>query len=123
MRAFLWNKTDGMQDLGVLPGGDSSRALDINDLGAVVGSSTIASGDHAFIWTRQAGMIDLNSTASADLGILLIEANAINSKGQIIAMGGSAHEGGMDAVPGSGDKQICAPAPPATFLLSPTTAP
>jgi probable HAF family extracellular repeat protein len=123
MRAFLWNKTDGMQDLGVLPGADSSRALDINDFGAVVGSSATASGDHAFIWTRQAGMTDLNSTASADLGILLIEATAINSKGAIIALGGNAHEGGMGGVPGSGDKQICAPAPPSTFLLTPTTAP
>jgi probable HAF family extracellular repeat protein len=123
MRGFLWNKMAGMQNLGVLGGGSSSRALAINDSGVVVGSSGSTSGDHAFVWTRQAGMIDLNDTTSADLGILLIEANAINSKGQIIVLGGSAHEGGMGDIQGSGDKQICAPAPPATFLLTPTTAP
>ena len=66
-------------------------------------------------------MIDLNSTVSADLGIVLIEANAINSRGEIIAMGGSAHEGGMDDIPGSSGNQLCAPAPPATFLLTPAS--
>ena len=121
MHAFRWTQANGMQDLGVLPGGSSSRALAINDSSVVVGSSASSSGDHAFVWTREAGMIDLNNTTSANLGVLLIEANAINSRGQIIVLGGSAHEGGMDDIPGSGGRQICAPAPPATFLLTPTT--
>ena len=33
MRAFLWTKGGGMQELGILPGGNSSRALAINDSG------------------------------------------------------------------------------------------
>jgi probable HAF family extracellular repeat protein len=37
----------------VLPGGTSSRALAISDLGEVVGTSGSAAGDHAFLWTRQ----------------------------------------------------------------------
>ena len=123
MRAFLWTKTAGIQDLGVLPGGDSSRALAISDSGEVVGSSNSASGDHAFIWTKQTGMVDLNSATSANLGVMLIEAHAINSKGQIIVMGRDMHEGDMDSAPGSGDNQYCAVAPPATFLLTPTTTP
>jgi hypothetical protein len=37
-------------------------------------------------------MRDLNSAASAALGVVLIEAHAINSKGEIIATGRSTHE-------------------------------
>ena len=121
MRAFLWNETSGMQELGVLPGGNSSRALAISNLGEVVGSSTTTSGDRAFIWTKESGMVDLNNASSADIGIVLFEAHAINDKGQIIAMGGSTGEGSMANMSGSGHEQ-CAPAPSGTFLLTPTSA-
>jgi probable HAF family extracellular repeat protein len=109
-----------MHDLGMLPNADASRALDINDLGDVVGSSGTSSGDRAFIWTKDEGMRDLNSAASAGLGVLFIEAHAINNRGQILVMGKSTHE--LDASGGSalhGDDD-CAPAPPSTFLLIPT---
>jgi probable HAF family extracellular repeat protein len=117
MRAFLWTQATGMQDLGALPGGDSSRALDINDMGAVVGSSTSLSGDHAFVWTKQEGMRDLNSAASVASGVVFFEAHAINNRGQILVMGGAAHEshGSSEA-----DSQ-CAPAPPSSFLLTPVS--
>ena len=39
MRAFLWTKSNGMEELGILAGGSSSRALAINDSGTVVGAS------------------------------------------------------------------------------------
>ena len=39
LRAFLWDKEHGMQDLGTLPGGTNARALLINDRGQVVGHS------------------------------------------------------------------------------------
>ena len=113
MRAFVWTKGGGMEELGILPGGNSSRALGINDSGAVVGTSTSASGDHAFVWEKQTGILDLNDTASAALGIVLIEAHAINRKGQILAMGKMAHE--IMAA----EDQVCAPAPPLSFLLTP----
>jgi len=106
LRAFLWTAATGMQNLGVLPGGNSSRALDINDLGYVVGSSASSSGDHAFIWTKEAGMSDLNSAASAGLGVVFVEALAINYTGEILVMGG-------------GTASHCAPAPPSSFLLTP----
>jgi probable HAF family extracellular repeat protein len=117
MRAFIWTKVGGMQEIGVLPGGTSSRALDISDIGEVVGSSTSASGDHAFIWTKTAGMVDLNSASSANLGVVLIEAHAINSRGQIIVMGGD-----VNGTPASDFNQHCAPAPPSSFLLTPVAS-
>jgi probable HAF family extracellular repeat protein len=120
MRAFLWTKGGGMEELGVLPGGDSSRAIDINDLGEIVGTSTSSSGEHAFIWTKEMGIADLNSPASAAMGVIFIEAHAINRKSQILVMGMSncgAMMNGATAPP----CQICTPAPPSTFLLTPTT--
>jgi probable HAF family extracellular repeat protein len=117
MRAFLWTQATGMQDLGVLPGGNSSRALGINDMGAVVGSSTSSSGDRAFIWTKQGGMRDLNGAASVTLlGAVFVEAHAINDTGQIVVMGMAMQSSGGTA------HQDCAPAPPSSFLLTPTSA-
>jgi probable HAF family extracellular repeat protein len=117
MRAFLWTKSTGMQDLGVLPGGNSSRALDINDVDAVVGSSTSSSGDRAFVWTKEAGMKDLNNLASVTSGVVFVEAHAINNTGQILVMGGATHESS-----GSGHAALgCAPAPPSSFLLTPSS--
>jgi probable HAF family extracellular repeat protein len=123
MRAVLWTKAGQMEELGVLPGGSSSQAMDISDLGEVVGSSTSASGEHAFIWSKRAGMADLNNAGSEDLGVVFIEAHAINSKGQILVMGISAHDGDMKGIMASGDNHYCAPAPPSTFLLTPVAAP
>jgi probable HAF family extracellular repeat protein len=117
MHAFLWTQATGMQDLGVLPGGNSSRALGINDKGAVVGSSTSSSGLRAFIWTRQGGMRDLTSAASVSLGVMFVQAHAINNRGQILVMGGATHESS-----GSGHAAFgCAPAPPSSFLLTPAS--
>src|SRR5512132_1546302 len=117
MRAFLWTQASGMQDLGVLPGGNSSRALGINDMGVVVGTSTSSSGDRAFIWTRETGMRDLNSAASMTSGAVFVEAHAINNAGQILVMGRPMHESHMS---GEATSQ-CAPAPPSSFLLTPTS--
>ena len=118
-RAFIWSKGDGMQELGILPGGDSSRAMDINDSGEVVGSSANGTGEHAFIWTKQLGIADLNSPGSADLGFIFIEAHAINARGQIIVMGRSSHDSMMATGTALEGDQVCAPAPPASFLLTP----
>jgi len=117
MRAFLWTQATGMQDLGVLPGGNSSRALGINDMGAVVGSSTSSSGDRAFIWTKQAAMRDLNSAASVALGVVFVEAHAINYRREILVLGMTTqHSNGSGETP-----SLCAPAPPSSFLLTPVS--
>lgn len=120
LRAFLWTAGTGMQDVGVLAGASSSRALDINDLGEVVGSSGTSSADRAFIWTKQEGMRDLNSAASADLGVIFVEAHAINNLGQILVMGKNTHEMNPSGETALARNDDCAPAPPLTFLFIPT---
>ncbi len=67
-------------------------------------------------------MTDLNSTDSADLNVVFIEAHAINYKGQVLVAGRSAHEVGLSGNSVFDDNQHCAPAPPATFLLTPAPA-
>jgi probable HAF family extracellular repeat protein len=114
MRAFIWTQTSGMEPLGTLPGETSSRALGINDANTVVGSATTATGDRAFVWTKEAGIQDLNNEASPGLGVVLVEAHAINRSGQILALGMNMHE-----MEGASPSEVCAPAPPASFLLTP----
>jgi probable HAF family extracellular repeat protein len=118
-RAFIWSRGGGMQQLGILPGGDSSRAMDINDSGEVVGSSASGKGERAFIWTERLGMVDINSPESVNLGFIFIEAHAINARGQIIVMGRSSHDSMMATETAVEADEICAPAPPASFLLTP----
>ena len=117
MRAFIWTKAAGMQEIGVTPDIISSRALAINDSGDVVGSFTSASGDHAFRWNKASGIADLNTAKSLEMGILFIEAHAINSAGQILVLGETAHQMRSGANPSEHDR--CAPAPPSNFLLTP----
>ncbi len=61
--AFYWSPTVGWADLGTLPGDDASEAFAINSRGEVVGTSLRAGSSRAFLWTRQAGMIDLGQYA------------------------------------------------------------
>ena len=85
-RAFLKEDGQPMQSLGTL-GGDRSSARDINDSGQVVGYSTTSSGsDHAFLYSN-GQMTDLNTLIPANSGWTLERATAINSAGQIAAIG------------------------------------
>lgn len=67
------------QDLGTLGGSatDSSTGRDINDLGQVVGDSSIGGKTHAFLFTDQGGMVDLTRTYDDSHGY------AINEVGQV----------------------------------------
>src|SRR5438874_565543 len=108
-RAVLWTRKTGVRDLGTLPGGSYSRAHDLNDSDEVAGVAASPAGDRAVLWT--------NSGDARDLGVVLVGAQAINRKGEILAMGQMDH-GGM-----APEGHICAPAPPLSFLLTPTNMP
>jgi probable HAF family extracellular repeat protein len=72
---------------GTLEGGKTSRALGINNRGEVVGVSHTPRGNQAFVWTRQAGMQNLNKLVPTLAGFVLTDALAINGKGVILAIG------------------------------------
>jgi probable HAF family extracellular repeat protein len=64
-RAFVWDPTNGMRDLGTL-GGQYAKALSINNSSVVTGTSQIGSGFgnfHAFIWDAANGMRDIGTIA------------------------------------------------------------
>lgn len=89
-RAFIWRSSEEWIDLGTLAADNSgtSVATDINNLNQVVGYSSIDSGiNHAFLYTLENGMIDLNTYLPDDSGWVLRGAYAINDNGQIIGSG------------------------------------
>jgi probable HAF family extracellular repeat protein len=90
-RAVLW-RAGGLagEDLGALPGGDDSRARDINARDEVVGTSASSNGNRAFIWTAATGIRDLNTLAAVP-GLVMTDALSISSKGDIVVVGHEAH--------------------------------
>jgi probable HAF family extracellular repeat protein len=83
--AFRAREGAPLEDLGTL-GGASSCAEGINDHGEIVGWADLATAQgHAMVYTDSEGMIDLNDAVPADLGLQLVFARAINSRGQIVA--------------------------------------
>jgi probable HAF family extracellular repeat protein len=87
---FFWTQKTGMEDLGTLSGDVISAGLNMNGLGAVVGSSVdgpIATGNpRAVVW--QKGVItDLNTVVPADTSLYLLTAFDINDAGQVVGIG------------------------------------
>ncbi|HYC61010.1 MAG TPA: hypothetical protein VEK79_15715 [Thermoanaerobaculia bacterium] len=89
--AMVWN-AGVMTDLGVLPGHDQSRALDINHSKTIVGFSmkTGTSVQRAVMWSGGV-MYDLNDFLPPGSGWELKSATGINEHGQIV--GGGVHFG------------------------------
>lgn len=85
--AFISTGAGAMRDLGTIAGATSTVwGFAINDSGVVVGRSTFANTYHAFVYSG-GKMKDLNKMIPAGSGWVLIEADGINSSGQIVGMG------------------------------------
>ncbi len=83
--AVLWDKGNKI-DLGTL-GGSSSAAIAINKTGQVVGrSKTDSQVTHAFLWEK-GSIKDLNNLIPPKSGWVLIWANNISDRGQIVGYG------------------------------------
>jgi probable HAF family extracellular repeat protein len=89
-RAFIWSKSEGITDLGTLPGHSHSAALDINNKGQVVGWSQNTMGDSSdrryFLWDKTNGMTDLGTEPALSINDhgQISGANAINNLGQMV---------------------------------------
>jgi probable HAF family extracellular repeat protein len=81
--AFLWDKKEGLKDLGTLEGYSvSAYANWINDAGEIVGESDSLTASRAFLW-KNGAMTDLGTVA----GDTCSGAKSINSRGQIVGWG------------------------------------
>lgn len=82
--AFVWTRTGGAVDLGIL-GGPESFTVATNDAGQVAGNSTPSNAperlQHAFVWDRNTGMLDLGT-----LGGNASNAAAMNNAGQVVGI-------------------------------------
>lgn len=90
-RPFFWSPQTGMLDLfgaGHL-GSPNGAAYDLNAAGEVVGYGNINEDydSHAFLWTRSAGLVDLNQRILGPPGLVLAGASGINDAGQITGWG------------------------------------
>lgn len=83
--AFLYDGLDVI-NLGTLNGGLRSGAADINNLNEIVGYSETSTGNHAFVWNTESGLLDLNEFIAAP-GWVLSTAIAISDAGDIVGTG------------------------------------
>ena len=82
----IW-RNGSIEDLGTLGDEDSpTTALDINNLGQVVGNSSADDKLRAFLW-EDGKIVNLNKLIPPNSGWTLLVASRINDKGEIIGRG------------------------------------
>ena len=82
MRAFTW-ENGVFHNIGTLPGGNYSLAIDINNLGQVVGTSGVGphgGGNFGFIWDAVNGITNLGNDGGGGT-------SGINDNGQVVGAG------------------------------------
>jgi probable HAF family extracellular repeat protein len=87
-RAFLYDGSGTLQDLGTL-GGPISRAIDINNLGQIVGDASNVEGSNVtvpFVYS-DGRMRNLNDLIPANSSWYLSSVEGINNAGQIVGTG------------------------------------
>jgi uncharacterized membrane protein len=78
--SFIWDKRNGMTDIGSL-GGTCTLAVDLNNRGQIVGGSSLT-GDttvHPFVWNAATGVTDLLNPSDSSYGF----AQAENAHGDV----------------------------------------
>ncbi|RPJ57142.1 MAG: hypothetical protein EHM23_21485 [Acidobacteria bacterium] len=77
--SYIWSPDGTLTNIGNL-GGKSTRGLEINDQGRVIGAGESSLGvECAFFWTPEVGMINLGGS----------KAIAVNERGQVVGAGSS----------------------------------
>lgn len=95
--AVLWQKGT-ITDLGTLPGDASSFAWAISDRGQILGQSCDANGNcRGFLWENGV-MTDVNTFIPAESPLIIIDANDINSAGDITGQAFDPVTGEMPAI-------------------------
>lgn len=97
MHAFLW-ENGKMTDLGNLPGDFLSFAWGVSESGQVLGQSCDANGNcRGFLW-QDGVMTDLNALIPAGSPLFIIDANDMNSAGEITGQAFDPLTGEMPAI-------------------------
>ncbi|MCX7993997.1 MAG: PEP-CTERM sorting domain-containing protein [Fimbriimonadales bacterium] len=88
-RAFRWSSSGGVQDLGILPGGqDWSAAAAVSaDGGVVVGSARLGNTYRAFRWTPAGGMQNIDMLGGSFSHARAVSADGATVVGQWQALG------------------------------------
>jgi probable HAF family extracellular repeat protein len=95
--AFRWTPATGMQDLGVLAGGDQSISIAISgDESVVVGEATVGGLWHAFRRTAKTGMQDLMKLVSPPQRLILQSALGVSADGTVLTGNGYNLKLGID---------------------------
>lgn len=97
--AFLCTDGNNMEIIADIASGDDfDRANSINDQGVVAGASHLAGQEAGWIWSSSNGLRLLDDLVSESANVNILDAVAVNQKGQIAALGADTVVGGYRAL-------------------------